>query len=166
MPGDSGVLVVARVRSITTSAHEAAGALGIRHSPRPLRGGRFINASDASRREVANVRLGVIASAAKQSILYFTRRDGLLRFARNDVIVRLSRHTLSRHRPRMRAIQYSEASMMESIDRGVLGTPLSRSMTIFARSGLSRRSSTSEGGSDEAIHPFFLAALSTASRAG
>src|SRR6266849_2140724 len=36
MPGDSGVLVVTRVRSITTSAHEAAGALGIRHSPRPL----------------------------------------------------------------------------------------------------------------------------------
>jgi len=36
-PGDSGVLVVARVRSITTSAHEAAGATGIRRSPRPLR---------------------------------------------------------------------------------------------------------------------------------
>jgi hypothetical protein len=36
MPGDSGVLVVTRVRSTTTSAHEAAGALGIRHSPRPL----------------------------------------------------------------------------------------------------------------------------------
>src|SRR3981189_1426494 len=36
MPGDSGVLVVARVRSTTTSAHEAAGAAGIRRSPRPL----------------------------------------------------------------------------------------------------------------------------------
>ena len=76
------------------------------------------------------------------------------------------------------AIQYSEASMMKSRSRSVLDTPLEpviglaegetrwRSMTIFARSGLSRRSSTSEGGSDEAIHPFFLAALSTASRAG
>src|SRR6266436_9242773 len=42
-------------------------------------------------------------------------------------------HTLSRHRPRKRAIQYSEASMMESIGRSVLDTPLSRSMTIFAR---------------------------------
>src|SRR6202163_2379492 len=42
MPGDSGVLVVARVRSITTIAHEAAGATGIRHSPRPPRG-REIN---------------------------------------------------------------------------------------------------------------------------
>src|ERR1700676_157523 len=37
MPGDSGVLVVTRVRSTTTSAHEAAGALGTRRSPRPLR---------------------------------------------------------------------------------------------------------------------------------
>src|SRR6266853_6715203 len=35
MPGDSGVLVVTRVRSITIIAHEAAGALGIRRSPRP-----------------------------------------------------------------------------------------------------------------------------------
>src|SRR6202163_980275 len=54
MPGDSGVLVVTRVRSITTSAHEAAGATGIRRSPRPLRGERFINASGASRCEGVN----------------------------------------------------------------------------------------------------------------
>src|SRR5882672_647139 len=37
MPGDSGVLVVTRVRSTTTRAHEAAGATGTRRSPRPLR---------------------------------------------------------------------------------------------------------------------------------
>src|SRR6195256_3068696 len=49
--GDSGVLVVTRLRSTTTTAHEAAGALGIRRSPRPLLGGKFINASGASRRE-------------------------------------------------------------------------------------------------------------------
>jgi hypothetical protein len=36
MPGDAGVLVVTRVRSTTTSAHEAAGATGTRRSPRPL----------------------------------------------------------------------------------------------------------------------------------
>src|SRR3981189_1590231 len=36
MPGDSGVLVVTRVRSTTIIAHETAGALGIRRSPRPL----------------------------------------------------------------------------------------------------------------------------------
>src|SRR2546422_4002112 len=70
MPGDSGVLVVTRVRSITTSAHEAAGALGIRHSPRPLLGGRFINASGALRGEGERMSgYFVIASAAKQSIL-------------------------------------------------------------------------------------------------
>jgi hypothetical protein len=44
MPGDSGVLIVTRVRSITTIAHEAAGAAGTRHSPRPPRG-RKINAN-------------------------------------------------------------------------------------------------------------------------
>src|ERR1700704_2063977 len=43
MSGDSGVLVVTRVLSTTTSAHEAAGAAGIRHSPRPFVG-RKINA--------------------------------------------------------------------------------------------------------------------------
>ena len=43
MPGDSGVLVVTRVRSITTIAHETAGAAGTRHSPRPP-WGRKINA--------------------------------------------------------------------------------------------------------------------------
>src|SRR5438477_3984529 len=40
MPGDSGVLVVTRVRTTTTSAHEAAGAAGTRHSPRPLWGAK------------------------------------------------------------------------------------------------------------------------------
>jgi hypothetical protein len=35
-----------------------------------------------------------------------------------------TRHTLSRHRPRKRAIQYSEASVMRSMGRGVLDTPL------------------------------------------
>jgi hypothetical protein len=44
MPGDSGVLVVTRVRSITAIAHEAAGATGTRHSPRPP-WGRKINAN-------------------------------------------------------------------------------------------------------------------------
>ena len=44
------------------SAHEAAGATGIRHSPRPLLGERFINGSGALRGEAANARLDVIAS--------------------------------------------------------------------------------------------------------
>jgi hypothetical protein len=97
-------------------------------------GGRFINGSGAWRGEVANVRLDVIASAAKQSIPTFFVLDGLLRCARNDGLMRSSRQTLSRRRPRRRAIQYSEAPMMESMGRGVLDTPLSRSMTVFARS--------------------------------
>ena len=42
MSGDSGVLVVTRVRSTIIIAHETAGALGIRHSPRPLSGGWFL----------------------------------------------------------------------------------------------------------------------------
>src|ERR1700730_129142 len=70
MPGDSGVLVVTRVRSTTTIAHEAAGATGTRHSPRPP-WGRKINArlGRFAPRDL-NVRLEiVIASEAKQSIL-------------------------------------------------------------------------------------------------
>jgi hypothetical protein len=54
MPGDSGVLVVTRVRSTTKIAHETAGAAGIRHSPRPQGGERSINGSGASRRGIAN----------------------------------------------------------------------------------------------------------------
>jgi hypothetical protein len=40
MPGDSGVLVYSCAFYQTQSAHEAAGATGIRHSPRPLLGER------------------------------------------------------------------------------------------------------------------------------
>jgi hypothetical protein len=50
------------------SVHEAAGATGIRRSPRPLWARDFINGSGALRRGGVNVRLAVIASAAKQSI--------------------------------------------------------------------------------------------------
>src|SRR5882672_1093866 len=37
MPGDPGATVV-NTRVLSTNAHEAAGATGTRHSPRPLRG--------------------------------------------------------------------------------------------------------------------------------
>jgi hypothetical protein len=70
MPGDSGVLVVTRVRSTLPSAHEAAGATGIRRSPRPL--GRTIQQSlgrIAPRDRERASGFFVIASAAKQSIL-------------------------------------------------------------------------------------------------
>src|SRR6266849_3513095 len=71
MPGDSGVLVVARVRSTITSAHEATGAAGTRRSPRPLLGGRFINALGASRRE-DEVVWGIIATSLRP----LARNDG------------------------------------------------------------------------------------------
>jgi len=50
------------------SAHEAAGATGIRRSPRPL-WAEDSSTARAHRGEIANVCLVVIASEAKQSIL-------------------------------------------------------------------------------------------------
>ena len=76
MPGDSGVLVVARVRFTNPSAHEAAGAAGTRHSPRPLWGGRFMQRlGRLAPRERSRMRnyINVIASGAKQSILPLRR---------------------------------------------------------------------------------------------
>jgi hypothetical protein len=52
MPGDSGVLVFSCAFYQYQSAHEPAGATGIRHSPRPLTGGRFMHDSGASRRGI------------------------------------------------------------------------------------------------------------------
>src|ERR1700694_4639444 len=57
MPGDSGVLVVTRVRSTNTKCPRDRGCSGHPAFPTPSLGGRFINGSGASRREVANVRL-------------------------------------------------------------------------------------------------------------
>jgi hypothetical protein len=56
-------------------------------------------------------------------------------FAALAMTAATNRDTLNRHRPRRRAIQYSETPMIESKGRGVLDTPLSRSMTASARSG-------------------------------
>jgi len=71
MPGDSGVLVVTRVRSTTIIAHETAGALGIRHSPRPLSGGKYEHGPGASRRGDAKLRLMIMSAP-------HTRRADLL----------------------------------------------------------------------------------------
>src|SRR6266403_1922156 len=49
------------------SAHEAAGATGTRRSPRPLRGGRFINGSGALRGEGVNVCLMDTSTQRAQS---------------------------------------------------------------------------------------------------
>jgi hypothetical protein len=61
--GDSGVLVYSCASLPMQSAHEAAGATGIRRSPRPLLGGRFINGSGASRGE------GVKVCASNDSVI-------------------------------------------------------------------------------------------------
>jgi hypothetical protein len=79
------VLVVTRVRSTTTSAHEAAGALGIRRSPRPLLGGRFINASGASRREIAKLRLMNASAPHTQSSSPAKAGDPVLRDADDGI---------------------------------------------------------------------------------
>src|ERR1700694_1986095 len=55
MPGDSGVLVVTRVRSTNTKCTRGRGCNGHPAFPTPSMGGRFINASGAWRGEVANV---------------------------------------------------------------------------------------------------------------
>jgi hypothetical protein len=119
MPGDSGVLVVTRVRSTTTSAHETAGALGIRHSPRPPLGGRFL------------ARLGCSAPRGRERAF--------------------RRHCAPRSQPSSpangsaewppddrlrRAIQYSEAPVLESRSCSVLDTPHARGTTVLGGAGV------------------------------
>ncbi len=72
MPGDSGVLVVTRVRSTTPSAHEAAGAAGTRRSQRPLFWAKIkCISSGASRRE----REGVSANNAAVEVGFRTKHS-------------------------------------------------------------------------------------------
>src|SRR6267154_1369440 len=60
--GDSGVLVVTRVRSTNTKCTRDRGCNGHPAFPTPSMGGKFINGSGAWRGEVAHSRLDVIAS--------------------------------------------------------------------------------------------------------
>jgi hypothetical protein len=121
MPGDSGVLVVARVRSTTIIAHEAAGALGIRHSPRPVLGGRFL------------ARLGRSAPRGREAVSEIGSRIRNRECPDHAII---ARHALSRHRPRKRAIQYSEAPVIESRSCSVLDTPHARGTTVLGGAGV------------------------------
>ena len=61
-PGDSGVLVVTRVRSTTTKCTRGRGCHGHPAFPTPSLGERSINGSGAWRGEGANACLAVIAS--------------------------------------------------------------------------------------------------------
>jgi hypothetical protein len=93
MPGDSGVLVVTRVRSSTTSAHEAAGALGTRRSPRPLLGGRFLARLGRIARRGREIASGVPRHCERSEAIhsFFTRQDGLLRGACHRARIRATR---------------------------------------------------------------------------
>jgi hypothetical protein len=93
MPGDPGGLVVTTLVCLFHFTHEAAGAAGTRHSPRPLLGGSLMHNSGALRGENAKA-----------------------------CLMNADAPTLGRRR--QRAIQYSEASMIERRSCGVLDTPL------------------------------------------
>ena len=85
--GDSGVLVYSCAFLPMQSAHEAAGAAGTRHSPRPLRG-RKIDANlgrtaPRDREAVSGIRVPSLR-AKRSNPSFLERRDGLLRCARND----------------------------------------------------------------------------------
>ena len=89
MPGDSGGPVVTNARaSYTTRA--AAGALGIRHSLRPLfrRGTSMEKLARITQRECdgASEVINVIARSVSDEAIHLllSRGNGLLRFARND----------------------------------------------------------------------------------
>jgi len=73
MPGDSGVLVVTRVRSTNTKCTRGCGCNGHPAFPTPSLGGRFINGSGALRGEVVNTRLDVIAITAPRSQVVFAK---------------------------------------------------------------------------------------------
>jgi hypothetical protein len=90
---------------LTLCAHQAAGALGTRHSPRPL----FFR---GTRRAAARGLHG----------LRGRRRVWMLKF--HSLRSKARRHILGCHRPRRRAIQYSETSVIDPRRRGVLDPPM------------------------------------------
>src|SRR5882757_9032995 len=100
------------------SAREAAGAVGIRRSPRPL----WAEDSSMPRaHSVARTKLFQINKNAPHSPPS-SPANGSAEWPPDDRL--------------RRAIQYSEASMMESKSCGVLDTPHARGMTVFVRSAL------------------------------
>src|ERR1700730_10999288 len=116
MPGDSGVLVVSRVRSTTTKGTREHGCSGHPAFATPSKG-REINAqrgriAPRGREAVSGIRATSLRAKRSNPFFLLRGKHGLLRFARNDGLERAN--TLSRRRPRKRAIQYSEAPMMES----------------------------------------------------
>ena len=71
MPGDSGVLVVTRVRSANTKCTRGRGCNGHPAFPTPSLGERLINGSGALRGEVVNVCLDLSSLRAQRSNPFF-----------------------------------------------------------------------------------------------
>src|SRR5258706_16132109 len=63
--GCPGATVVTTLVCYQHTAHEAAGATGTRHSPRPLWGEKFKHSSGALRRGIAEAYLAVIARSQR-----------------------------------------------------------------------------------------------------
>ena len=88
MPGDPGATVVTTLVCYQHTAHEAAGATGTRHSPRPLFSGRRIHAQ-----------LGRIAPRERRGVFDANERATL------SVVI--ARHRVSPDDRLRRAIRYS-----------------------------------------------------------
>src|ERR1700730_1002847 len=96
MPGDSGVLVVTRVRSTTTKGTRDRGCSGHPAFPTPSKG-REINAqlgriAPRGREVVSGIRATSLRAQRSNPFFLLRGKHGLLRFARNDG---LERATLS-----------------------------------------------------------------------
>jgi hypothetical protein len=117
----------------------------------PSLGGRFINASGAWRGGVANARLEAVFGSLKIESTNAPRSqpsspaNGSAEWPPDDRL--------------RRAIQYSKAPVMESRSRGVLDTPLSRSMTVSARSGATKQSIFSLRGKMDCFAALAMTAL-------
>jgi hypothetical protein len=135
MPDVFGDLAVnTRVHTTHYLAHEAAGAPGTRHSPRPLfeKGGEFWYSSGVARRENAKVCSVVIASAAKQSIVQQERKldcfvAALLAMTLFEPCAQRSQSSS----PAKAGDPVFQRRRLLTERRGVLDPPLSRRMTIM-----------------------------------
>ena len=111
-------------------AHETAGAARTRSSLRPPLGESFGQASGALRREIAKLYPPSLRAERSNPLSPLARKDGLLRSARNDG-KSSSRRLVRRSSTSEGGPSIPETAVIESIGRGVLDAPLSRSMTVL-----------------------------------
>jgi hypothetical protein len=132
MPGDSGVLVVTRVRSTTTKCTRGRGCNGHPAFPTPFMG-REINANlgrnvPRDREVVCGIRATSLRGAKRRSNPYFHcgKMDCFASLAMTVSTAPYPPAVVAREGGRS---SIPETPMMEARSRGVLDTPLSRSMT-------------------------------------